>query len=840
MGFNIGRALEASGKALGPHPAFMDGTRPVSIYSPGKSREDAVLSQRTALRHADSYGGTQAIDWVYDCVNLYADAASSATYTLTKPDGTKLVPVKTKGTPPDYEVGPKALYDLLDKPNPYMLYDELVSLLVIDLLLVGNGYWYKWNDGSPAMALYRLAPAYVKVIPDPTGPKSYEYQPPGAKKPLKISPDQIIHFRRPNPHSAYYGMGVIQGSGRAMDLELAITDTQASFFENNAAPSLIIQSERRVPRDVFVKLRAQLRSRTAGSQNAGEMLLLESGLKAETMSSTAQNAMFDVLSRMSRDRILAKFRVSPLLLGILDENSGSNKVSDVQRQWDQIAAKPFLDRLSGLITAGVAESFGVNFQIQHASVLPADEAIKVGESIATLPGIKIREVRRQYVQFGIEESTGDPALDELVINLPGENMNADGQGVNGGQGGADQPIGTEPGRPALPQNTSAIGHGSPGGAVASGKSLVMLDGHIGTLQEVMAARAAETGQDAKSLVSAAEDTIAELRRMAASKPTAEVEGKALDPLGDENRSYDQKLSDYMHGKSGLTELDALAELVLSGAIKFDDLTEDDQVRLTMLGNGYSIKAITNAAGERVTVGNVLQGEQRPQDPYARARSIDINESMSIMEAGLKDAVADLERSLLDHVEGKALKTSDLVSRVRNSAAWKTFRERVKGILADGVARSAQAGVMHSGLTPDGDIDYDTIAQDIINRPEGLNAIVKTLKERVVKHIKDARTADAERQDYQQVISSVISDWTTNQASLIADSEATEAYNEATLVAAEMSDVTNVYVVEEEDAPDAPCQEARGQIWDIAHAREHRKEHPRCRRAFLPLTEPAVS
>jgi hypothetical protein len=50
----------------------------------------------------------------------------------------------------------------------------------------------------------------------------------------------------------------------------------------------------------------------------------------------------------------------------------------------------------------------------------------------------------------------------------------------------------------------------------------------------------------------------------------------------------------------------------------------------------------------------------------------------------------------------------------------------------------------------------------------------------------------------------------------------------------------VFVHEEDDAPDEACQEAHGQVWDIATARANRKEHPRCRRAFMPLTAEAVA
>lgn len=413
-----------------------------------------------------AYGGEQAIDWVYDCVNLYADAAASAEYRLEDLKGGKLVRFRTAGTPPEYKVGPKALYDLLDQPNPFMMYDELLALLVIDLLLVGNGYWYKWRNteaGKP-LALYRLSPKDVKIVPGPYGPVAYEYQPEGARDKLLIETKDIIHFRRPNPNSQHYGLGVIQGAGRAMDLELAVTDTQASYFENRADPSIIIQSERRVPPDIFNKLRAQIRARSAGSARAGDIMLLQAGLKAETLSPNAQQAMFDVLSRMSRDRIFTKFRASPLLFGIMDGNSGTNKVADARREFDSSVLRPFFRTLSTHITATLAEAYGVRFIIDHRSMLPADEQIKVVELVSTVPGITVREVRRQLAQFGIEESTGDPEIDNYVLNRPTDNADANGMAhdangdlVRADKVGADRPIGSEPGRPPLPENTRGFG-----------------------------------------------------------------------------------------------------------------------------------------------------------------------------------------------------------------------------------------------------------------------------------------------------------------------------------------------------------------------------------------------
>lgn len=742
MAFNLNRAFAAyaDAKALGPHPSFMDRTTPVATYSPGNAgREAPLISQQEAMRHSDAYGGRQAIDWVYDCIGLYSDPAATAPFLLQKDDGTKLVRNKTKGTPPDHEVGPDDLYRLLDEPNPFMGYTELLSLLVVDLLLVGNGYWLKWRNsesGKP-LALYRLSPGYVKIKAGPFGPERYEYQPPGARKPMKIAPADILHFRRPNPHSPYYGMGVIQGAGRSMDLELAITDTMASYYENKADPSLIVQSERRVPRDVFTKLRAQLRARTAGTRNSGELLLLESGLKASTLSTNARDALFQELSTMSRDRIFAQFRVSPMLFGLLDEATGSNKVSDLRREFDNYTLRPFLARLSETISHALTSAWGVTYSIDYRPMLPPEEAVKVGGEIAKLPGVKVRELRRQYSQFGIEESTGDPEIDEYVLNMPTPEADAEGMVIDPATGkrvrsssvGADRPLPGEAGRPPKGENTR--GFGSAGGKALS---LDEIDAHLYAMA---------------------------------------LEQKAL-----------------------------------------------------------------NAAGEKVTVGNVLQGEQRPSDTFADARQRDIDSVTISTAAQLRDAATQLERGLLDTVEGKALKTSDIVKRVRQSDAWVTFKERVQEILESAARDAAMSGVVHADRVPEDDVDYDAIVKAVVHRPDGLRSIIKTVRDRVVAKVKEARDSDAERSDYQAAVRAAVSDWSATQAVTVADSEATEAYNEAVLTTLEMSGEDKVYVVEEYDAPDEACQDARGQVWDIDFARQHRKEHPRCRRAFLSVADTA--
>jgi HK97 family phage portal protein len=731
MAFDLAQAFRSQGKAIAFHPALTDRTTPVSVYSPGASRQDAKLSQREAMLHMDAYGGVQAMDAVTNAVDFYASAVSAAAWRLEKPDGTRLVERKTKNTPKDAEIGPQELYDLLKRPNPFMLYDELISLFVMDLLLVGNAYWMKWrtNEKGQPLALYRLAPGHVKIIPGPWGPVRYEYQPPGARTPLKLAAKDIVHFKLPNPHDAYYGMGVIRKGGRAMDLDIAVTETMAAHYENRADPSLVVQSERRVPRDVFNKLRAQLRGRVAGPSRSGELLVLEAGLKAETLTTNDKAALFEKVAGMSQKRVYRAFKLHPKLFGI--EGDAQDKLSDARREADTYVLRPFIDKVQLRVAEYITQAWDLDFKIDYNYVIPQDELLKNISTIAAMPGIKVRELRRAALPLGFldGESTGDPEVDEEILNMPMEEMDENGQ-----NGAADRPLAGEAGRPPKGRNTS---------------------------------------------------NFRKTRKQPATKPS----GKAL-----------------------LDQIDA----ALAKA---------------------EAKALEDGHGDNVTisVGRKLKDEERPEDRSLASRTRAVDDITSFIQAGLADEMTKLERAMLDHAEGKAFTKKDVVGRMRKSAAWTSFREGIENLLMEAGRRALQASVMdeaEAGRVAD-DLDYDAIVKRVVHRKEGLPGIIRTAKNRLIAKVQNLGP-DATVQDANAVIQEHAREWKAGHAESIAISEAVELYNEGTLSVAEATGATEVFVVEEEDAPDEPCQEARNSVWDIEYARDHRKEHTRCRRGFVAL------
>jgi hypothetical protein len=316
------------------------------------------------------------------------------------------------------------------------------------------------------------------------------------------------------------------------------------------------------------------------------------------------------------------------------------------------------------------------------------------------------------------ESTGDKEIDEEVLNMPMEEMDATGQG-----GAADRPIGSEPGRPPKGENTTSF---------------------------------AKTRSPSAKALPVMTDVMTRLELM-------------------ERKAFDQKVT--------------------------------------------------------TSIGRKLKDEQRPGDPSRASRDRALDDISTQLQADLGRAVTTLERALLDHAEGKAFKPGDLRNRIHKSDAWDTFRDMVAKALEKAAAGAASSASLD--LDRDADIDYDEVAKRVVYRRDGIGGIVRTLKRRLLAKLANDLTPESTKLDSQKVIQSYLNDWKTGHAETIALTEAVHAYNEAALDIYEATGEKEVYVEDGEDH-DEPCQAANGSVWTIEHARDHRLEHPRCRRAFLPL------
>lgn len=453
------RLLQATDVKAALNP---EGRGSSAIFGTGTAATTGPFSSRAAKRHLTAFAGDQAIDLVFGCAKVIAETTSAAEVELERADGRDL-PTERSDAAPNQRLAPPDLVELLKQPNPWQTWDTFIEELVIDVLLTGDFFVYEFKqrvDGTRPLALYRLPPDRVTVK---TGEESqrpndligaYEYDVPGHEsEPALYRPEEVIHLRFANPHSPFRGAGIIAGGVTMFDLELALQQSKAAYFENGARLSGVLETDRSVPDSLGQKLKREFDSLFAGPKASGLTALLQAGVKYRAVQSNASEAELVPLTDQTQKRILALFKVPRSKLGL----EGSGEAAEERREFANGMMKPLLKKISTIFTERLTlPGWECKLCIEYEYQMPIEEQIKLAGTYATLPGITIKEIRDKAgldpLAEVLSDSTEAKRIEETVLNLPGDNTNQSQV--------KDRNLPGEQGRPPAPENTAAIPAGA--------------------------------------------------------------------------------------------------------------------------------------------------------------------------------------------------------------------------------------------------------------------------------------------------------------------------------------------------------------------------------------------
>lgn len=243
---------------------------------------------------------------------------------------------------------------------------SLIETLAAQLLLHGNGYVQIIKDGSGTpVELFALRPERVKVIPGHDGwPAAYEYR--VGTKTLEIAIEDadgwpnLIHIKAMHPANDHYGAGALAAAGQAIAIHNAASAWNRSLLENAARPSgaLIYEAAdgSSLTTDQFDRLRAELASAFAGQGNAGRPMLLDGGLKWQSMALSPADMDFAELKCAAARDIALAFGVPPMLLGLPGDNTYANYREANKALW-RLTLLPLACKLLAALQEGLAPWF---------------------------------------------------------------------------------------------------------------------------------------------------------------------------------------------------------------------------------------------------------------------------------------------------------------------------------------------------------------------------------------------------------------------------------------------------------------------------------------------------
>ena len=261
---------------------------------------------------------------------------------------------------------------------------SLIETLSANILLHGNGYVQIIKDGAGRpVELFALRPERVMLVPDANGwPTGYEYRVGERKLHIPALDEDgwpnIIHVKAMHPLDDHYGAGALAAAEQAVAIHNAASDWNRSLLENAARPSGALVYDAPdgsgLTKDQFERLKTELAQAFSGHAHAGRPMLLDGGLKWQSMAlSPADMDFAELKSAAARDISLA-FGVPPMLLGLPGDNTYSNYREANRALW-RLTLMPLATKLVAAIEEGLQPWFAdlrINIDLDRIPALSED------------------------------------------------------------------------------------------------------------------------------------------------------------------------------------------------------------------------------------------------------------------------------------------------------------------------------------------------------------------------------------------------------------------------------------------------------------------------------------
>jgi HK97 family phage portal protein len=308
---------------------------------------------------------------------------------------------------------------LLERPNPWLTPWELWYLTVVYLELTGNCFWYvaPQSVGETRLSapgeIWLIPTPWVRVVPDRERfVKEYRVTASGVEE--AFSPDEIIHLKYPNPLDPHYGLSPLQANALTVDANTELLRSRYQTFHAGQRPGVVLQTEQTLTDQTVSRLEEKIAAKFGGRDNWHRPLVLEQGLKASPWTLTPAEMDFLNSARMTRDEILAVFRVPPPITGVVENMGlGADIWFGARVMFCEGTIQPKLDLIGQVLTRDLASRYGPDVGVYFPDCSPRnqDQRRKDDELDARLGLRTFNEIRKGR---GLEPFP-DPRFDRPIL-----------------------------------------------------------------------------------------------------------------------------------------------------------------------------------------------------------------------------------------------------------------------------------------------------------------------------------------------------------------------------------------------------------------------------------------
>ena len=337
-------------------------------------------------------------DWVFIILDLLAQEISNV-------DMKVFDEVVVEGTMQIVADDSHPLNALFKDPNPLQEYSTWMYLHVIEYCLMGNGIqWFSENLNQ----LHILPAEDVLVDVDDKTRKlknyivisqSGNFQ--SQNDMVSFPVDEIIHQRRPNPISNFWGLSPFIPNSKSLLFNRYSQDYLNAFYLKQATGQLALKLDKQVSEEAALRLMRSFEASYTGRKNTRRTMLLPKGVDVEKISTSIVDQNLIEVINQNQEKIINILRIPKHALSLAEAGSlGSEEHKMALRFMWTSAILPVMKKISGTFgkffrEKGLLEEGKViRFDLSQVEILREDALRLASLSVKQLEFKTLNEVRK--------------------------------------------------------------------------------------------------------------------------------------------------------------------------------------------------------------------------------------------------------------------------------------------------------------------------------------------------------------------------------------------------------------------------------------------------------------
>jgi len=285
----------------------------------------------------------------------------------------------------------------------------LIETLAAHLLLHGNGFVQILKDASGRPTeLFALRPDRMQIVVDTNGwPYAADYSVATDQRRIAFEDEDgwpgLVQIKALHPLEDHYGASALAAAHQAVKIHNAACAWNRALLENAARPSgapvYDAGDGAGLTSEQFDRLKAELAAAFSGAGNAGRPMLLDGGLKWQSMALAPADMDFATLKSTAAREVALAFGVPPMLLGLPGDNTYSNYREANRALW-RLTLLPLANKLFSALKEGLSPWFAEAELSVDLDLVPAlsEDRERLWKQVSDADFLT-REEKRQLLGF---------------------------------------------------------------------------------------------------------------------------------------------------------------------------------------------------------------------------------------------------------------------------------------------------------------------------------------------------------------------------------------------------------------------------------------------------------